>query len=224
VPVGGGAPTKIVSTNENYGFTLAGSTGSLLVLSWNNGTLVESSYVDTVPIGTLSSAVDQIWFSYIGPSFSQFLAPSAPGDPSKALVFITIEEFSLPFAPPVDLPWASVITPSGAVIQAPTAGSAFLGTIGLDNQSVLEAVDVPNGGGGNAGGTLEVFDVATTTATPITMPGGGTYTICGGPTFAPLSNSLNAEIDRGCGAVLDVAAKAVYPVTIPNSTMSAAWF
>jgi hypothetical protein len=220
--VAGGTPAKILNINDGNQYNLVGSNGSLLVLNWGAGTLAQSSYYGTVPIGAYSTAVNQIWSTQLGPS-NGFVASPTPGANSGDLLFITVRQFSLPEVLPITF-WSAALTPSGTVTQPLTAASAFVGPIGPGGSEVLEVTHITDMSGSYDGGTLNAVDLATSTSSPITTPGGGTYTVSQGPTFAPLSNNLSAEVDLGDGAVLDASSKLIYPVTLPSTTVSAAWF
>jgi hypothetical protein len=221
-PVAGGTAEKILSINDGNLYNLVGSNGSLLVLNWGAGTLAQSSYYGTVPVGAYSTAVNQFFATNLGPS-NGFLAPPTPGTTSGDLVFITVEQYSLPQPLPLIFWWAA-LPPPGTVMQPVTAASAFVGPTGPWGSEVLEVVHITDTSGTYDGGTLNVVDVATATSSPITTPDGGAYTVSQGPTFAPLSNNLSAEVDPGSGAVLDAASKLIYPMILPNTTVSAAWF
>jgi hypothetical protein len=222
----GGAPQRIGDLQPGAAYQPV-SNGAVFVLDTEIGPGVRSN-LTIFPVTEFTSTPALI-ATFVG-RVTKIVSSPVPGDLSNALLFVTLQNFSVtsnPAGPQQRLITLSseALTFNGTVRRPLTADSAFAGPINPFGGDLFEVTGIQSQQGGLGGGTLNYLEIATLGLTPFTVYGGGPYVIpsdaAGIQALSPRIGVISSGTDNGQGAIVyDASTKVVYPIVVANSTVA----
>jgi hypothetical protein len=222
-PLSGGPPLKLYSYTvpaQGEPYSLIGSNGTLLVMMTTTRGIEPSSYLATLPVGTLSTHTTSL-ASFANEYAAAGMVDATPGAASTGLVIINTESANARPGPPPPTHATEVLTPSGTVKAAIRGFDTYFagGTSALSGY--LFQVGNDSWPAGLGPWTVSALNLETVTSSGLQTPGGG-FTVPNGeyPQFTGLSNFIGAGTFAGQGLAYDLSQHLLVPLVIPNSDVA----
>jgi hypothetical protein len=232
----GGTPTQLYSASVSGltippHYTLIGSNGTDLVLVRNDFVMSGgmSMAVANLPVGTATSP------TVIAGPFSGVvtaaLCPATFGNVTSDDLLVNVAPGPLSGSTTSTAYSTEILTPAGAVKQAPLANSTFGALLSCDNGfgSVLQIRGITDTSGGYGGGAVNALDLGTLAATQLgTTSGSGSYTVPSGDQLSAifLSNTIGlggafpVSGSGSSGIAVDLSKSELVAVSVPYSNVS----
>jgi hypothetical protein len=239
--ISGGTPMELYSAPVAPGsiYFLVGSNGTSLVLTSTTVSITgtvptigsTSTSVLTLPVG--NAATPTVIAGPFSGQVSAAMCPATFGNVASDDLLLNVTETATTGSTTTYSYSSEVLAPSGGVTQATLADSAFLGLPACTGNfgTVLQARDITDTNGGYGGGTVNAFDLSTSSVTALsTTSGSGGYTISAGDVAE--GSFLSDDIGSGMvgpysqpsgtssGLAFDIAKTLIVPVTVPDSNVS----
>jgi hypothetical protein len=225
-PINSGSAVLLYTADATLGnYSLIGSNGSVLAFEEDsnagNGTVqtISATAATTTPTTIATFTGLQIT--------SAFLAEATPGTLSSAQVVVNATNVA------TGAKSSEVLTPSGTVKQALLANSEFeYFSIGLsDILFQVRGITDTGPGSGDGGGSVNTYNVSSSVVTPLTLSGGGAYTI---PTanlaiIGAIASTaaevigvgvLNSTSGSTTGLAADSTGHLIVPITFTNTAIT----
>ncbi|MFI5284295.1 MAG: hypothetical protein ACHQ0J_14350 [Candidatus Dormibacterales bacterium] len=224
-PLGGGGAkilytTAISAPQPN----LVGSNDTVLVYYTNNFSPATGMFW-TLPNNTAGSP-QQIGTALTGAiEDARMYAPIGAG-PSRDSLFVTVRDDTK--APIVSYS-SEVLNPgNGGVLQALTAGSAFLDKATALSGTQFQVQGITDTGGGYGGATLYNVDIGTLAAHALTTTGGAAFKVPAGDLVSMFGESntigagvfINLMAGGDTGVAFDLSQLLIVPVSVSNANVT----
>jgi hypothetical protein len=239
--ISGGTPMELYSAPVAPGsiYFLVGSNGTSLVLTSTTVSITgtvptigsTSTSLLTLPVG--NAATPTVIAGPFSGQVSAAMCPATFGNVASDDLLLNVTETATTGSTTTYSYSSEVLAPSGGVTQATLADSAFLGLPACTGNfgTVLQARGITDTNGGYGGGTVNAFDLSTSSVTALsTTSGSGSYTISAGDVAE--GSFLSEDIGSGMvgpysqpsgtssGLAFDIAKTLIVPVTVPDSNVS----
>ena len=225
--IGGGTPLELYSTSSTVVPTLyflVGSNDTSLVMTSSTASTTggPSTSVRTLSVGTPATPIP-VAGPFSGMVFAA-MCPATFGDVGSDDLLLNVTLTQGPITAPTSTTYSSeVLTPSGVVKQAALPNSVFPGLpmCGGSSESVLQVRGITDTNGGYGGGTVNVFNFSSFSATALgTTTGSGSYHRA---RRRPIAGDFPCHGAVGLGGVGPIPPSSGRHILVLHSTCPEAW-